>query len=132
MQNQLISARLGSSVELMCQCEAYPRPLVTWVTSVGVPVIAASSAALSNLANASQVTPTASSSKYEIEEEYQGYRTTMKLKINALANEDFGSFKCLAKNTLGEKEGLIRLYGKSIRLWLSATPNGANRQCVPM
>ena len=51
-------------------------------------------------------------SKYEIEEEYQGYRTTMKLKINALSNEDFGSFKCLAKNTLGEKEGLIRLYGK--------------------
>lgn len=114
--NQLISARLGMSVELVCQCEAFPRPLVTWITPTGMPVISASSSTFTNdssnwlSANGGANNGIVSSSKYEIEEEYHGYRTTMKLRINSLSREDFGSFKCLAKNTLGEKEGLIRLY----------------------
>lgn len=37
----------------------------------------------------------------------------MKLKIKALSTEDLGTFKCMVKNIIGEKEGLIRLYGKS-------------------
>ncbi|KAJ6224811.1 hypothetical protein RDWZM_003356 [Blomia tropicalis] len=117
--NQLISARLGMSVELVCQCEAFPRPLVTWITPTGMPVISASSSTFTNdssnwlSANGGANNGIVSSSKYEIEEEYHGYRTTMKLRINSLSREDFGSFKCLAKNTLGEKEGLIRLYAKA-------------------
>ena len=108
------------SVELVCQCEAFPRPLVTWITPTGMPVISASSSTFTNdssnwlSANGGANNGIVSSSKYEIEEEYHGYRTTMKLRINSLSREDFGSFKCLAKNTLGEKEGLIRLYGKYI------------------
>jgi hypothetical protein len=37
----------------------------------------------------------------------------MKLKISDLEEKDFGSYKCVAKNALGEKEGLVRLYGKN-------------------
>lgn len=50
--------------------------------------------------------------KYEAYEEYHGFRITMRLIINYLTVEDFGTFKCLAKNILGEKEGLIRVYGE--------------------
>lgn len=36
----------------------------------------------------------------------------MRLKINNIQEEDFGSYKCIAKNNLGEKEGLFRVYSK--------------------
>jgi len=87
-----------------------------------MPIITASTSTNgNNAANLTSITPTVSTAKYEIEEEYQGYKTTMKLKIHSLSNEDFGSFKCLAKNTLGEKEGLIRVYGKCTAPMTSAT-----------
>lgn len=118
VQNQLVNAHVGETVELVCHCEAYPKPLVTWITPGGTPVIAASSMLSSTpylnytSSSSSSSASTSSATKYEIEEDYQGYRTTMKLKINAITTEDFGGWKCLSKNTLGEKEGLIRLYGK--------------------
>ena len=39
-------------------------------------------------------------------------RTKMRLKISNIQEEDFGSYKCIAKNNLGEKEGLFRVYSK--------------------
>lgn len=51
--------------------------------------------------------------KYTFEEESDGgYRTIMRLTVRRLESVDFGSYKCVAKNGLGEKEGLVRLYGK--------------------
>ena len=52
-----------------------------------------------------------SNEKYEVSEEHDSYRTRMILKIKQLEDKDFGTYKCLAKNILGEKEGLVRLYG---------------------
>jgi len=52
------------------------------------------------------------SSKYQLREEHDSYRTKMKLKIFSLDEKDFGAYKCVAKNGIGEKEGLVRLYGK--------------------
>lgn len=52
--------------------------------------------------------------KYETKEEFDGFRVTMILVINKLEREDFGSFKCSAKNLLGEKEGLIRVFGECL------------------
>ena len=49
-------------------------------------------------------------------EEHESYRTKMKLRIFNLDEKDFGSYKCVAKNVLGEKEGLVRLYGKQMTL----------------
>lgn len=49
--------------------------------------------------------------KYQTREEHDSYRTKMKLKITNLEDKDFGTYKCVAKNSLGEKEGLVRLYG---------------------
>lgn len=43
-----------------------------------------------------------------------GYRSFMRLKIRNLTSTDFGSYKCVAKNSLGETDGNIKLYGKTI------------------
>ena len=86
---------LGSDVQLECRCEASPTPTTAWIRSDG-----------------HLLTPSA---KYLMREEHDSYRTKMKLKIVSLDEKDFGSYKCVAKNAIGEKEGLVRLYGKSFK-----------------
>ena len=94
VQNQLVGAALDSDVQLECKCEASPKPLTSWIRSDGVILL--------------------SSEKYDVSEEHDSYRTRMVLKISELEDKDFGTYKCVAKNTLGEKEGLVRLYGKGL------------------
>jgi hypothetical protein len=86
-----VGSSVGSDVQLECRCEASPTPMTSWIRSDGVILL-----------------PTP---KYQTREEHDSYRTKMKLKITNLEKKDFGSYKCVAKNTLGEKEGLVRLYG---------------------
>jgi len=38
----------------------------------------------------------------------------MKLKIKGVSKRDFVSYKCVAKNSLGETDGVIKLEGKII------------------
>nr|CAI5819613.1 unnamed protein product [Callosobruchus analis] len=38
----------------------------------------------------------------------------MRLTVRRLAETDFGNYRCVAKNALGEAEGSIRLYGKKL------------------
>ncbi|GBM22081.1 Lachesin [Araneus ventricosus] len=88
--NQLVGAASGSDVTLECRLEASPSPLTSWIRSDGIMLL--------------------NNRKYEIAEEKNGYKINMKIKIYKLTENDFGSYKCVAKNTLGEKEGFIRLY----------------------
>ena len=58
--------------------------------------------------------------KYQMEEEKgrpQFYNKLMKLHIHNITREDFGKYKCLAKNSQGETSGEIELNGK----WLMST-----------
>jgi hypothetical protein len=41
-----------------------------------------------------------------------GYNKYMMLKIRSASKSDFGSYKCVAKNSLGETDGLIKLDGE--------------------
>lgn len=43
----------------------------------------------------------------------------MKLTIRNLQKADFGNYKCISKNSLGETEGSIRVYGKYFYLHTS-------------
>lgn len=50
--------------------------------------------------------------KYETSSSNTGYSKFMKLKIRSVGPGDFGSYRCVAKNSLGETDGLIKLDGK--------------------
>jgi len=50
--------------------------------------------------------------KYEIASIDTSYKTFMKLKIKGVDVRDFVSYKCVAKNSLGETDGVIKLEGK--------------------
>ncbi|XP_076356146.1 lachesin-like isoform X2 [Tachypleus tridentatus] len=88
--NQLVGANVGSQVILKCNVQAWPRPLTSWVRHKGVIII--------------------NSNMYHLIEENDSYNTYMSLKIKHLSEADFGSYKCVARNSFGEKEGFIRLY----------------------
>ncbi|XP_047472869.1 lachesin-like, partial [Penaeus chinensis] len=90
--HQLVGAPLGYSITLECTIEAHPPALTYWTRGQDV-----------------MLHP---SRKYSIEERFGkvSYCTHMKLTIRSLKAEDFGSYKCVAKNSRGETEGLIKLY----------------------
>ena len=54
------------------------------------------------------------SHRHQTEEELEGYRLHSRLTIAQVNPGDYGAYKCVSKNSLGETEGQIRLYGKMI------------------
>ena len=54
-----------------------------------------------------------SNDKYSMSEETANlYSAWMQLIIRDLQPRDFGGYKCISKNSLGDAESGIRLYGK--------------------
>ncbi|XP_069162340.1 lachesin [Procambarus clarkii] len=91
--HQLVGAPLGYSITLECTIEAHPPALTYWTRNQGVMLH--------------------QGRKYHITERpgEVSYRTHMKLTIRSLRKEDdYGPYKCVAKNSRGETEGLIKLY----------------------
>lgn len=89
--NQLVGAPAGTTVMIDCHTEAHPRAISYW-----------------NLNNSMVL----SNEKYSTETKENSYRTYMRLTIRNLTIGDFGTYQCISKNSLGETEGTIRLYGK--------------------
>ncbi|CAH0626880.1 unnamed protein product [Chrysodeixis includens] len=87
--NQLVGAPAGTDVTVDCHTEAHPRAISYWVYD--------------NV----MVLPT---KKYAINTEENSYRAHMKLTVRNLQTGDFGNYRCISKNSLGETEGSIRLY----------------------
>ncbi|XP_011503875.1 PREDICTED: lachesin-like [Ceratosolen solmsi marchali] len=87
--NQLVGAPSGTNVTIDCHTEAHPRAISYWMF------------------NSSMVLST---DKYATENEENSYRTHMRLTIKNLQSGDFGNYRCISKNSLGETEGSIRLY----------------------
>jgi hypothetical protein len=44
------------------------------------------------------------------------YKVVMRLNIKSVSQSDFGSYRCVAKNSLGDTDGTIKLYSKFSRL----------------
>ncbi|XP_031364949.1 lachesin-like isoform X8 [Apis dorsata] len=87
--NQLVGAPAGTNVTIDCHTEAYPRAMSYWF--LGDEMI------LSN-------------EKYTTSIMENSYRAYMRLTIKNLQAGDFGNYRCISKNSLGETEGSIRLY----------------------
>ncbi|XP_054000602.1 lachesin-like isoform X1 [Hylaeus anthracinus] len=90
--HQLVGAPLGYSVTLECHTEAHPISLNYWTREDGLMIH--------------------ESNKYRTVStpEKPTYKTHMMLTIHDLQEEDYGSYKCIAKNPRGETDGSIRLY----------------------
>ncbi|XP_049817782.1 lachesin-like, partial [Aethina tumida] len=89
--NQLVGAPLSTDVTLECRVEAYPKSINYWVKEGGEMVI--------------------SSQKYEVKEiSKSAFEVKMTLTIRNLQRDDSGSYRCIAKNSLGEVESSIRVY----------------------
>ncbi|KAH8285758.1 hypothetical protein KR018_002149, partial [Drosophila ironensis] len=92
--NQLEGAYLGQDVILECHTEAYPASINYWTTERGDMIISDTSRA---------------GDKYETTSTVSGYTKFMKLKIRSVGPNDFGTYRCVAKNSLGETDGNIKL-----------------------
>ncbi|XP_037273583.2 lachesin-like [Rhipicephalus microplus] len=88
--NQLIGAPLGGEVVMICNTEAYPISINYWTLESGDLI--------------------AESPKYSLNRTENVYKVHMRLHISRIAPEDFGAYRCFAKNSLGSTEGSIRLY----------------------
>ncbi|CAH2040507.1 unnamed protein product, partial [Iphiclides podalirius] len=90
--NQLEAAYIGQDVVLECHTESYPSSINYWTTDRGDMII--------------------SGNKYITSLSDDGYSRIMKLTIRKVSSKDFTSYRCVAKNSLGETDGFIRLDGK--------------------
>ncbi|XP_024876126.1 lachesin-like [Temnothorax curvispinosus] len=90
--HQLVGAPLGYSVTLECYTEAHPTSLNYWAREDGLMIH--------------------ESGKYKTVSlpDRPSYKTHMTLTIYDIQKEDYGSYKCIAKNPRGETDGTIRLY----------------------
>ncbi|XP_054706546.1 hemicentin-1-like [Uloborus diversus] len=87
--NQMVRSSMGTEAVLGCHLEASPRPLTSWIRHDDVVLI--------------------NNYKYELHEIEDSYKILMQLKIKNITEDDFGYYKCVAKNTFGDKEGFVRL-----------------------
>lgn len=92
--NQLVGAPAGTNSTLECHTEAHPRAMSYWF--LGDEMI------LTN-------------EKYTTNIMENSYRAHMKLTIRNLQPGDFDNYRCISKNSLGETEASIRLYGKIMK-----------------
>ncbi|XP_076222593.1 lachesin [Nomia melanderi] len=102
--HQLVGTPLGYAVTLECHIEAHPISLNYWTREDGVMI---------RETNKSRATNTPHK---------PFYKTHMTLVIYDVQEEDYGSYKCIAKNSRGETDGTIRLY-KSLPPSTSPSPS---------
>ncbi|XP_050295047.1 neurotrimin-like [Anthonomus grandis grandis] len=91
IKNQLVGAYEGQKVILECHSEAWPRSINYWTTENGIII-------------------SHKGVKYDIHQEIQSYKTYMKIIISSVSNSDYGKYKCVAKNQLGETDGTLQLF----------------------
>lgn len=80
------------SVTVECHSEAFPKSINYWVNSRGQMLV--------------------SNDKYEVVTVDTGYKVYMKLHIKNIVSDDIAEYRCVAKNSLGNSDGSISLYGR--------------------
>jgi len=90
--NQLIWSTVGSNLTMECFVEASPRSMNFWVKGEGELIL--------------------SSKKYTLSDVRDSiFAVRMSLTVHSFEKEDVGKYRCVAKNSLGEVEGRIHVYG---------------------
>ncbi|XP_054267034.1 neurotrimin-like [Macrosteles quadrilineatus] len=91
IQNQLIGSREGQQLILECHSEAYPKSINYWTKGDKGEIIA-------------------QGAKYEPVLVEHLYKVIMRLTIKSLGPGDYGAYKCVSKNSLGDTDGTIKVY----------------------
>ncbi|XP_028168354.1 lachesin-like isoform X2 [Ostrinia furnacalis] len=92
IRNQLVGAALGSDLVLECETEAYPKPVSYWSRENG------------------EIVPVGGLEPQKVD---SSYRSMLRLAIRRITTTDYGAYKCVSKNSLGDTEGTIKLYPMS-------------------
>jgi Immunoglobulin I-set domain len=92
--NQLIWSSVGSNLTMECFIEASPRSMNFWVKGAGELILSGSKYTLSDVRDSI-------------------FAGRMALTIHSFQKSDVGTYRCVAKNSLGEVEGRIQVYGKA-------------------
>jgi neurotrimin len=119
--NQLEGAYVGQDVMLECHTEAYPASINYWTTERGDMIISGekmvenlceievceincefSCLKLVNFSPFLSTDTSRAGDKFETISTNNGYSKYMKLKIRNVGPNDFGFYRCVAKNSLGE------------------------------
>nr|XP_045593504.1 MAM domain-containing glycosylphosphatidylinositol anchor protein 1-like [Procambarus clarkii] len=87
---QLEGAYLGQELTIECHTEAFPKSINYWTNTNGDMIVA--------------------DDRYEPIVAESSYKVYMKLRIRRVEAQDIGTFRCIAKNSLGETDGVIRVY----------------------
>ena len=130
--NQQELAYNGQDVVLVCHIEAYPKSINYWTTAKGDMIISGiydhqkrkekkepgpHNGTISGVKQKRKLFSVffflRAGDKYEAVSSDDSYRVYMRLKIRSVGLADFGAYKCVAKNSLGETDGTIKLYGKT-------------------
>nr|XP_034186692.1 limbic system-associated membrane protein-like isoform X1 [Osmia lignaria] len=90
VQNQLVGAREGEQLTLECDSEAYPKSINYWTR------------------DKDEIVP--QGGKYEPILLDNAYKVQMKLTISSVSPSDFGTYKCVSRNSLGDTDGTIKVY----------------------
>ncbi|KAI8438355.1 hypothetical protein MSG28_010918 [Choristoneura fumiferana] len=96
--NQLVGAPLGTDVTLECYVESSPKSINYWNASLDT---------MRSSGNEMVI----SSNKYEVMNvALSSFESRMTLTVRRLTAADVGGYRCVAKNSLGEVDSVIRLY----------------------
>jgi len=88
---QLIGAKRMSEQSLSCLAEASPKPINYWTFGTGEMIVA--------------------NEKFIVNEEpLNSYKFKLTLTIKRLQPEDFGTYRCISKNSIGQAEEVVELY----------------------
>ncbi|KAH9635678.1 hypothetical protein HF086_003402 [Spodoptera exigua] len=131
IRNQLVGAALGTELVLECETEAYPKPVSYWsrdngeIVPVG-PIFSKIYAAELTYCIFTWLIFKGLSSElkfmFVLSLQLRGggglephkidgsYRSVLKLAIRRVTSSDYGTYKCVSKNSLGDTEGTIKLY----------------------
>lgn len=98
VRNQLVGSPLGKDVTIECSVEASPKSINYWIREHGEMIV--------------------SSSKFAVQEvALSQYETHMSVTVRSFAKEDIGSYRCIAKNSQGETDSSIRVYGEFVNTY---------------
>jgi len=91
VRNQVVGAPVGTEIILRCSIQASPKPMTFWMRKEGAMIVP--------------------SMKYNISEvSLNDYHFVSTLHIKSLNKNDFAQYVCVAKNTIGKSEEMIKIY----------------------